>query len=270
MGYRSSRGRYREKSAGQLAAEKHIAEAEALSAELGGTDKDVKAYFFSLTSTQLNQIFAEYGRRYGDSAREYAERTLPDWRSGVRSMSGLVAGRLFSFLPSRMPLDAKYRLVESLWKHSGASSHATIYCGKQATAEEIRAAVSEMLNAVVSEHHIPEGLERRFNWLSEGDAHVKQQLLNYFRQLEKKLVDEALQQRLTILIDSMSGRSGSVHHGATERITIGKHILEIRWINSDTHISYMAPVTPTTPDKTIFDYWWVFVLIFILFLMIKK
>ena len=49
------------KSAGYRAAMRHIEEGKALSRELGGTDEDVKAYFFGLSRRELSEIFDEYG-----------------------------------------------------------------------------------------------------------------------------------------------------------------------------------------------------------------
>ena len=78
MGSYSS-GRYRSKrrSLGHERALEHIREAQALSQELGGTDVDVKKYFFSLSAIQLKGILDKYEMQYGNSAREYAEKTLP-------------------------------------------------------------------------------------------------------------------------------------------------------------------------------------------------
>ncbi|HZL20093.1 MAG TPA: hypothetical protein VFG23_20335 [Polyangia bacterium] len=67
-------------------ARQHIQAAARLSQELGGTDKDVKAYFFALGRQRLNPIFDEYQRLYGRPAREYAELTCSAtiWMTGAR------------------------------------------------------------------------------------------------------------------------------------------------------------------------------------------
>src|SRR6266700_1037152 len=111
--YRRFRSRYR--NAGIEHAMRHIEEARELSRELGGTDEDVKEYFFSLRSSQLLRILDAYEGQYGKEARKYAEETIPAWRSGRRKMSGQNASRLFHLLPRFMPLERKYALIESLW-----------------------------------------------------------------------------------------------------------------------------------------------------------
>src|SRR5690554_3074455 len=80
-------------------ARKHIEEAKILSEELGGSDKDVKDFFFGLKGNQLDAVLDSYEKNFGLKAREYAELALPQWKSGSKKMSGLVASRLFSLLP---------------------------------------------------------------------------------------------------------------------------------------------------------------------------
>ena len=62
--YARSRG-YRGRNQGMERALKHIEEGREFSREIGGTDEDVKAYFFQLNPSELSQILSEYGRLYG-------------------------------------------------------------------------------------------------------------------------------------------------------------------------------------------------------------
>lgn len=99
------RHQYRRRNSGNRgleAAKKHIEEAEQLSEELGGTDKDVKQWFFNLSAQEREEIFIRYTHVNGADAGSYARATFHDWRTGKRQMSGLVAGRLFSLLPPIM------------------------------------------------------------------------------------------------------------------------------------------------------------------------
>src|SRR5262245_37919653 len=96
---------------GHEIARQHIEDARRLTAELGGTDKDVKEYFFALSPRSLNTILDAYERQYGAGPRAYAQSTISRWRSGAVQMSGTVAERLFRLLPPRMPLQEKYRLI---------------------------------------------------------------------------------------------------------------------------------------------------------------
>ena len=85
-------------------------------------------------------------------------------------MSGLVASRLYSLLPPRMPLEAKYKLTEVLWRHVGPSSKKTLRVGSDASIDAIVEIASKHIDEVVTEYKIPDKLERRFEWLSSGVA----------------------------------------------------------------------------------------------------
>jgi hypothetical protein len=76
--YRSGyRGYYRSRAIGHEKALEHIAAAKRLTAELGGTDQGVKAYFLGLSPVELSAILDEYQHKYGGAKREYAEETIP-------------------------------------------------------------------------------------------------------------------------------------------------------------------------------------------------
>ena len=111
--------RYSSYDAGSEIARRHIREAEQFSSEMGGTDVDVKEYFFGLSNKQLEPILVEYGKSHGALAEAYARETMPNWRSENRRMSGMIAKRLFSLLPPRMPLKKKVRTgrehMDALW-----------------------------------------------------------------------------------------------------------------------------------------------------------
>ncbi|MES0039644.1 hypothetical protein NKJ74_31180 [Mesorhizobium sp. M0046] len=182
---RNSSRSYSGRDYGRERALQHIEDARRLSFELGGTDEDVKRYFFSLSSSELSKILAEYGRQYGAQAQDYASNTMYKWRTGQTKMSGTVAERLFNLLPPRMPLSEKYKLTEGLWKHFGPSSKRVMRVGHDADLEQVILMARQHIEEVVTHYQIPEQIERRFNWLSSGDVGVKQELLNHVRSMER-------------------------------------------------------------------------------------
>ena len=86
---RYRRGRYAPRDFGKEAALRHIGEAKAFSRDVGGTDVDVKDYFFDLSSSERDRIFGAYGYFYGNQAEEYARNTFQKWKDGSTRMSGL-------------------------------------------------------------------------------------------------------------------------------------------------------------------------------------
>ncbi|HEY3778274.1 MAG TPA: hypothetical protein VGL35_09460 [Rhizomicrobium sp.] len=205
----------------------HIREAHELSRELGGTDQDVKAYFFSLPSDQLKYVLDLYQQEHGLQAREYAELTIPKWRTSSVKMSGQTAERLFNLLPPLMPLQAKYQLTENLWKHVGPKSKRRLRIGLDANLESVLEAIRTHIAEVVIRYQIPEQLERRFEWLSAGDVSVKQDLLNHVRNVERALVVESAKVHLPVLLRHLSSAEGSYTTRAAQILAVGKHELEV-------------------------------------------
>jgi hypothetical protein len=219
-------GGYRSAYYGRERALQHIEEARQLSVELGGTDEDVKQYFFLLPPAELAHVLADYGARHGEQARAYATEAIPKWRDGRVKMSGMVATRLFRLLPPRMPLQEKYRLTTNLWRHVGPSSHRVLRVGLDAELSDVLGKVHSHITDVVVHYTIPDGLARRFEWLSAGDIQVKQQLLNHVREMEKSLVVEGARAQLPVMLEHMRGNE-EITHRMAQVLQIGKHKLEL-------------------------------------------
>ena len=196
---------------------------------MGGSVSDVKAYFFGLKNAELNELFSVYRRKYGASKEAYARQAFSKWRSRATQMSGLVAKRLFDLLPPRMPIATKLELAGNVWRHFGPSSTHRFTIGPNANVELVIGRIHEKLTAAIQDHNIPENVKNRFDWLAAGDVSVKEQLLNYFRQLDRQIAAENLHEQIPVLQAQMrdhGAHTGSVH----TKIQIDKHSVEI-WID---------------------------------------
>lgn len=260
------------RSAGHGRALEHIREAERLTRELGGSDQDVKRYFFSIPPDDLREILDEYEIKFGTKARDYAEETLPKWRDGRVRMSGLVAGRLFGLLPPRMPIEEKYKLTENLWRHTGPGSYKVLRIGLDADIEDVIAAIRDHVERVVTEYNIPGSLERRFAWLSAGDVHVKQKLLNHVRQMERALVMEGARGQLPIMLKHLRGDEGQHTHRLAQVLEVGKHRLEVLVDAAATGVNLEEPVAFSINGGGIgspnFGYGWVWYIAAVVILLV--
>lgn len=217
------------RSAGQEAALRHIEQARAFSHEIGGTDADVKAYFFSLGGSELGEIFLAYGKINGKEAELYARQAFQKWKSGSTQMSGLVAQRIFNLLPPRMPSATKLELAGNIWRHFGPSSMHCFAVGPAADAKSVIDTVSGRLNAVIQTYQIPQHVRNRFEWLSAGDVKVKDELLNYFRKTEQDLVISKLHEELPLLQKQMQDYTAQTISVRT-KLEIHRNSVEI-WID---------------------------------------
>ena len=230
------------RSSGYEAAIEHIREYEKFKQEIGGGIDDVERYFFTLNPNQRNEIFLAYGKRYGESKEDYARKTLTKWQSGRVHMSGLVAKRLFSLLPNYMPLEMKYQLTENLWKHVSPKTRSKLVFDSNTPTEEIIRDVRIQLDKDVIHYSIPDRLKKRFEWLSGDDIEVKQQLLNFIRDKEKELSEQALISRLPILTDLINKNRHTTN--ANHIIEIGRSEISIELLKSQ-----VANMQPTSSPK---------------------
>jgi hypothetical protein len=205
----------------------HISAAKRFTAEVGGFDQDVKDYFFSLSGTDLQKVLASYEDKYGTSARNYAENTISSWRSKKVTMSGMVAERLFHFLPRHMNPAKKYELIEGMWKHFGPSSKKMLRVGKQANLEDVIEEIRKHIDSVVADYQIPEALEQRFQWLSQNDALVKQKILNHLRNQERLLVVGGARSQIGLLMTKQAEDTAGLISRMTHVFNIGKHELHV-------------------------------------------
>jgi len=233
-------------------AKKHIEEAKELSAELGGTDQDVKRWFFSLKESDMKKVWSLYGSAYGDKKLEYAQETFPKWKSGQRIMSGLVASRLFKLLPPIMPINAKYELVESLWNHVGPKKKRLIIAGSQSSSEEIVNIFREEVGHLTTKWVIPDGMSKRFNWLSENNSKLTQELLSHIRKQEKELGERVIKQHIPILKEKFSDELKGTISRLSHIIEVGNQSVELRLQGegSEVKVSDWTPVSSSSSNST--------------------
>lgn len=234
MSKRRRRGRGR--NVGWERAREHVDAARRLSDELGGTDEDVKAYLFSLSTNDLGPILDEYESENGSSAREYAEKTMPAWRTRRVHMSGLVAERLYKLLPPRMPLSTKFGMVETLWRKYGPRSNNVVVAGPDASEQSIVQAVYSHLRDYVVSYTVPEQLEKRFSWLAQQDASLRQGLLNKLQENECSLIIVGLRQKVPVFMAQIREHA-EVTQRVSQIIEIGSHRVRIDFLPTHTGVT---------------------------------
>ncbi len=228
MGYYRRRRRYSSASYGRARAEGHAAEAHAFSAEVAHTDQIVKETFFNLSGASLDDLLNRYGKIYGPKARAYAAATIPKWKAGKVQMSGMVAKRLFSFLPPYMPAAQKNRIVEAIWRAYGPRSKKYVYVGPDASADEVVGAIADYFANIDVLYPIPEHLRARFNWLAQDDAVAQERLLNHFMDAQRHAAIASARLNVPVLLQGMAADANGSIEQFTHTLFVGNHQVEIR------------------------------------------
>lgn len=223
-----NRRNYNRNKVSSSAALKHIAEAKALTLELGGTDEDVKKWLFNLADSDLSPILDAYQHEYGYKARDYAMNAIPKWRTGKTKMSGMVAERLFKLLPKYMSLDDKYKLIDSLWMHVGPTKKRLIEVGPDADVSEVINVFKGEVMALATKWELPSSLHKRFSWLGQDDAIVYKQLLEHIQEKERLSASKILEEQVPVIHENFQANWQEVSSFISYSVDIGKQSVELR------------------------------------------
>lgn len=251
-------------------AQQHIREAAEFSRELGGTDQDVKSYFFGLDQGRLIEVLDAYGDEYGSNAMNYAWEALPKWRSGQTKMSGMVSERLFNLLPQYMPLKEKYKLVDSLWKHVSPRSKKHLIVGTQASSDVVNRALEEQMQSFIVDWKLPDEMKKRFLWLSDGDVGVQEALNRHLEGMHRQtclaIAQRAVPEFMARYNDKWQGSNAAIMH----TIDVGNQSLVVHMVGESDEISVSSapPVSPKTTShgkssstNWFVENWWIVVIL---------
>lgn len=198
----------------------------ALSAAIGGFDKDVLERFYSLTPDQLTRLFNIYSTEYGDGPATYARKTYDNWKHGKVRPSALTINRLLDSLPLVLNFEGKCELLRKLRERHRKLEHHSL----KVRADDWREHVVPLVRAVIHKSYranLPEAVERRLTWLSNGDMQTARVLLAHSQALEGAAAITLLQdemQNIENAISNLDGR-GKVTH--TIRLPYGHIQLKI-------------------------------------------
>ncbi len=203
-----------------------------LSQRFFGLDREVVRAFFTLPKTQLNALFMIYGRRFGSSARSYAEHTYPKWKSGRVTPSADTLVRLLDSVPAVLPLAEKAALVAHLRRRTRRPSHVCISCRLQDVDRVVPQVLTDQFRGGL-DHTIPSHLQQALRWLSEDSVRAAERILVAGEAVEAQWLAAAAQvevDRIRTVAERGFGIEGSLtrnfkHHISTPYVSIEVTIL---------------------------------------------
>lgn len=199
---------------------------ERLSFGLGGFDKDVLEHFYSLTPDQLSRLFDIYSDSYGDGPAAYARKTYHDWKHGVVRPSAQTINRLLDSLPLVLNFDGKCELLRKLRERHRKPEHHSL----KVKANDWKDHVVPLVKAVIQKSYhanLPEAVERRLTWLSNGDMQTARAILAYAQALEGAVAVTLLQDEMRNIDNAISNLDGKGRVTHTIRLPYGHIQLKI-------------------------------------------
>ncbi len=197
-----------------------------LSFALGGFDKDILEKFYSLTPDQLVRLFNIYSDSYGDGPAAYARKTYADWKHGAVRPSAQTINRLLDNLPLVLNFDGKCELLRKLRERHRKPEYHSL----KVKADDWKEHVVPLVRAVIQKSYranLPENIERRLTWLSNGDMQTARAILAHAQALEGAVAVNLLQdemQNIETALTNLDGK-GKVTH--TIRLPYGHIQLKI-------------------------------------------
>ena len=197
-----------------------------LSFALGGFDKDVLERFYSLTPDQLSRLLNIYSDSYGDGPAAYARNTYDDWKHGVVRPSAQTINRLLDSLPLVLNFDGKCELLRKLRERHRKPEHHSL----KVKADDWKEQVVPLVRAVIQKSYhanLPEAVERRLTWLSNGDMQTARAILAHAQALEGAVAVALLQDEMRNIDDAITNLDGKGRVTHTIRLPYGHIQLKI-------------------------------------------
>jgi hypothetical protein len=167
-------------------------------------------------------------------------------------MSGLVASRLFNLLPPLMPLEAKFDLVDSLWRHVSPSRKRLIVAGRSTPIDQITEAVILEVRGLSTNWEIPTTMKNRFNWLAQQDSETYENLLQHIKEVERLQGEKILQEQIPVLKNKFDMELSDTASRMSYEIVVGRQTVELRLLEGAQSISVGAwspPYKVTKPNN---------------------
>lgn len=197
-----------------------------LSAALSGFDKDILERFYSLTPEQLIHLINIYSNSYGDGPASYARKTYDDWKHGVVRPSAQTINRLLDSLPLVLNFDGKCELLRKLRERHRKLE----YYKLKVKADDWQQHVVPLVRTVIQKAYranLPEEVERRLTWLSNGDMENAHAILGHTQALEGAVAVNLLQDEMQNIENALGNLDGKGKVTHTIRLPYGQIQLKI-------------------------------------------
>jgi len=197
-----------------------------LSAALNGFDKDILERFYSLTPEQLTHLLNIYSESYGEGPATYARRTYSGWKHGKVRPSAQTINRLLDSLPLVLDFDGKCELLRRLRERHRKLEHHSL----KVKADDWKEHVVPLVKAVIQKAYranLPEAVERRLTWLSNGDMQTARAILAHSQALEGAVAVSLLQDEMRNIENALTNLDGKGKVTHTIRLPYGDIHLKI-------------------------------------------
>lgn len=222
-----------------------------------GLDADVRSIFFDLGERQLTKVFDLYGQAHGPSARQYAVKTYPKWKSGITNPSAETLQRLLQHVPQVLPLHQRAQLLAILRQRSRSVPRSCIRCAPNEVERRVADELAAMLRKSLA-HETPPGVKAALSWLSCDSMKAAETILRVSEVIEAEELTRSADietSRLKHALNRSLSLEGQISGRFSHRVETPYAILEVVvktpsiFDNLFNSSQTRAPISDITPRK---------------------
>ncbi|WP_442756726.1 CFI-box-CTERM domain-containing protein [Methylocystis sp. JAN1] len=174
----------------------------ALTGLFGNAVGEIKSAFLNMDSGALDELFAEYGGKYGKSAEAYARKTHPKWRIGTTTLSGQTMERLIELVPPYLSSDQRFAILKTVLKYNKKNADARTI---RINVKEPQAGFAELDQVLASMTHddllahLPERVMKAASWLYADDVTSARAMLAEAERVENEIIRASAKREIELL-----------------------------------------------------------------------
>lgn len=160
--------------------------------------------FYNSTDAEIELILRVYELEHGKSARAYAQKTIPNWKSGTTKLSGQTKERLVHCVPECLSVNDRYDIAKEICSfYENKKQKKTKYIN--INTDEPQEGLSKVYDTIQSFYEsrdvidLPEELTQAISWLAKDDVTAARALLAQIEQETANKVEERAYKDLAVV-----------------------------------------------------------------------
>ncbi len=146
-----------------------------------------------LDEDELEELFALYKKEFGAGAARYARKTYRKWKTGEVQPISQTYERFLVHLPSVMSYDLKCEVLRAFMEEYTAKDNYELRVSTDDWEEKLTPLVGQIIDKTYTAQ-LPIEIERKLQWLGQGDMQVAQSILRRSQAEEGKIAVSMLRE----------------------------------------------------------------------------
>ena len=157
----------------------------------------------SLDDESVNELLGLYKKEFGAGAARYARRTYQKWKAGKVQPSWQTYERFLLHLPNVMSYDLKCEVLRHFMEEYAAKDDYELDVDTGNWEEKLTPLVQQIVEKAYTAQ-LPIEVERKLQWLGDGDMHAAQKILQASQAEEGRIAVSMLREEFVAIENLLS------------------------------------------------------------------